>query len=464
MKKISETIRNSGNTSNTGIVKKALTSFSTSRIIVLSIIVCTEIFSCNGFSAVHISPCGLNRTESFDRKIVKIMQEYKIIGLSFVAVKQNRITGSGFYGYADKERKVHTGPDTIYRVASISKPFTATAIMQLVERGRCGLDADISQYLGYRVRNPYYPSRPITIRHLLTHSSGICDGGNYEAFLFSSYGDKPPSFREILLDSGLYYSRATWRRTRPGARFYYSNLGFGIIAAIVERVSGLRFDEYCRRNIFNPLGMNAGFTPARLPSVDNVAVIYTHYSEEERRRPENADKKEFEPAVDDYRGVKPALNDVSRFPRGHNGLMHSPQGGVRTSALDLVKFMTAHMNFGWYRNTRILKSDSVWRMQAIQWSGRRPNGLKRRNGLSFHITRNLVDGTRLVGHSGRAYGFQGTMYFDPRRDSGIVLLMNGGDYYKDERGTSEFHDIETILYRLIYARYINETQYAHRAR
>lgn len=464
MKKISGTIRKNRDTSKTGISSKTLTSFPTSLIIALSILLCTVLFSCNGFSAVHISSRGLNRTEAFDRKIVNIMRDYKIIGLSFVAVKNNIITGSGFYGLADKERKVPTGPDTIYRIASISKPFTATAIMQLVEQGRCRLDDDISRLLGYRVRNPYYPSRPITIRHLLTHTSGICDGGYYEAFLFSSYGDKPPSFREILLEGGVFYSRSIWRRTRPGKKFYYSNLGFGIIAAIVERVSGQRFDEYCRTNIFTPLGMNAGFNIAHLPSVDSVAVLYSHYSEKERRLPENAGKGEFEPSIDDYRGVKPSPRETAKFPRGYNGLMCSPQGGVRTSALDLAKFMMAHMNNGWYRNTKILSSNSVWKMQAIQWSGRRPNGLYRTSGLSFHVTRNLVEGIRLTGHSGRAYGFQGTMYFDPRSNSGIVLLMNGGDYYRDERGITEFHDIEVSLYRLIYSRYINGTRFAHRAR
>ncbi|HQO02093.1 MAG TPA: serine hydrolase domain-containing protein [Spirochaetota bacterium] len=444
--------------------KKSPGSCAASLTLFLLIVVCMEMYSCNGFSAVQVHRDGVNRTEAFDRKIAGIMQDYKIIGLSFVAVKNNSITGSGFYGLADKERNVPTGPDTIYRIASISKPFTATAIMQLVEQGRCSLDDDISHLLGYRVRNPYYPSRPITIRHLLTHTSGICDGGYYEAFLFSSYGDKPPSFREILLEGGVFYSRSIWRRTRPGKKFYYSNLGFGIIAAIVERVSGQRFDEYCRTNIFTPLGMNAGFNIAHLPSVDSVAVLYSHQSEKERRLPENAGKGEFEPAIDDYRGVKPSPRETVKFPQGYNGLMCSPQGGVRTSALDLAKFMMAHMNSGWYRNTKILSSNSVWKMQAIQWSGRRPNGLYRTSGLSFHVTRNLVEGKRLAGHSGRAYGFQGTMYFDPRSNSGIVLLMNGGDYYRDERGITEFHDIEVSLYRLIYSRYINGARFAHRAR
>ena len=464
MKLLSGTFRKIPTAIPRQLKNKSSRSWAASLIIILSIVICTELSSCNGFSAVQISPRGVNRTEAFDRKIVNIMNEYKIIGLSFVAVKKNRITGSGFYGYADKERKVHTGPDTIYRIASISKPFTATAVMQLVEQGRLSLDEDISRYLGYRIRNPYYPSRAITIRHLLTHTSGICDGGHYEAFLFGSYGDKPPSFRELLLEEGLYYSRSIWRRSRPGKRFYYSNLGFGILAAIIEKASGQRFDEYCRRHIFTPLGMNAGFTAAALPSVDNVAVLYAHYSEEERKQPEYAGKKEFEPSIDDYRGIAPEPRNISRFPRGHNGLMFSPQGGVRTSALDLAKFMTAHMNYGWYRNAKILKSSSVWKMQTIQWSGRRPNGLYRTNGLSFHLTRHLVEGTPLVGHSGRAYGFQGTMYFDPRSDSGIVLLMNGGDYYKDENGVSEFHDIEVILYRLIYSQFISGAQYAHRAR
>lgn len=406
--------------------------------------------TCAHSSPVIAPPAAPSGNQVVDREIERIMREYKVIGLSFTAVRSGRVIARGSYGFADVERKTPVTPDTIYRIASISKPFTATVIMQLVERGLLGLDDDVSRHLGFRLRNPRFPRRPVTIRHLLTHTSGLRDGGRYDDFLTASYGPNPPPLTSMLLRGGDFYSPAIWRRSPPGRDFYYTNLAFGILATIAEKVTRSPFDEYCRSRVFEPLKMNASFNVSHFANLEPLAVLYYHYSEEDLKKETNAGKKEFEPSIDNYGGKALPENGHRPVRPGFNAVVHSPQGGVRASADDCAHFMLAHINDGVWEGRRILKSATARRMRRVHWEGRRHNGIYRRNGLGFHITRGLVPGTTLVGHSGRAYGFQGAMFFNPATKWGVIIMMNGGDYYKDEKGDVEFHDIEIKLFRMLH--------------
>lgn len=404
--------------------------------------------------AEDLFPRETNAPEAAEAQVREIIVKYRIFGLAYLVVQNNREKGYGFFGYADVERKKPVKRDTYFRIASISKPITATAIMQLVQRRKCRLDEDVSRYLGFKLRNPRYPKKAITLRHLLTHTSGITDHGHYDRFLEASYSASPPPLSAILRKGGIYYSKKTWAKHPPGRQFKYTNLGFGVIGTLVERISKTRFDEYCKKNIFIPLGMKASFNIDDFTDVSNFAALYSHYSEKERERPEYRNKKEFESSMDNYRGSNPPRRDLHGFTPGYNALIHSPQGGARVTIDDLGKFMAACMRQGAHKKGRILDYWAASYMQRVHWTGRRDDGIYRENGLSFHVTRNLVKGVRLVGHSGRAYGFQGTMYFDPVKKNGIIILMNGGDYYRDEKEPQEFHNIETELYRLLYNEYI----------
>jgi CubicO group peptidase (beta-lactamase class C family) len=399
-------------------------------------------------------PRETNAAGATEVRIREIVAKYRIFGLAYLVVKNKEENGYGCFGYADVERKKPMKRTTLFRIASISKPITATAIMQLVQRRRCRLDEDVSRYLGFRLRNPRYPKKIITLRHLLTHTSGITDHGHYDRFLEASYSASPPPLSAILRKGGIYYSKRSWAKHPPGRKFKYTNLGFGVIGTLVERISKTRFDEYCKKNIFIPLGMKASFNIDDFADVSGFAALYSHYSEKERERPEYRNKKEFESSMDNYRGSNPARRDLHGFTPGYNAMIHSPQGGARVSLDDLGKFMSACMHQGSYEKGRILEYWAASYMQRVQWSGHRHDGIYRENGLSFHITRNLVKGVRLVGHSGRAYGFQGTMYFDPVKKNGIIILMNGGDYYRDEKDPLEFHHVETELYRLLHDAYL----------
>ncbi len=417
-------------------------------------------FLLHATKAVH--PCSgaiyaeTNAPADSRERLIEIIARYRVIGLNFLVMRKGEELGYGCFGYADLERKVPMKRETIFRIASISKPLVAAALMQLVEKRKCRLDDDISKHLGFRVRNPRYRNRVITLRHLLTHTSALSDEGRYDDFLRASYSEAPPSLTSILKSNGIYFSKKNWKKHPPGKKFHYSNMGFGIVATIIEKKSRMRFDEYCKKYLFLPLGMNASFNVDDFENVDSFAALYSHYSEEEKKSEKYKDKKEFEATMDAYCGIKPQRKNFSGWRPGFNAIVHSPQGGARVSMLDLAKFMTTLMRDGSIdKKRRILSPASVREMRKIQWSGNLHNGLHRKAGLGLTITKNLIKGETLYGHSGRAYGFQGMMYFSPIKKYGIIIFMNGGDYYKDEKSPVEFHTIELELFRLLHDTYLS---------
>src|SRR5580698_7200921 len=167
-----------------------------------------------------------------------------IAGAAVVIVKDGQVLTQRGFGYADvAARKRVDAATTMFRAGSISKLFTWTAIMQLVEQGKVDLDADVNQYLDFKV--PPYQGKPITVRNLMTHTPGF-----EEAFKGGiRFSGSVPALGDVLkrmLPARVY---------EPGATPAYSNYGAGVASYIVERVSGVPFEDYVERNIFAPLGM-----------------------------------------------------------------------------------------------------------------------------------------------------------------------------------------------------------------
>ncbi|SMC96055.1 serine hydrolase [Sporomusa malonica] len=369
---------------------------------------------------------------ALDKKLLAAMEEYKVVGLSATVFRDNKIVWSGGYGWANLETERPVTPDTLFRVASLSKMVTATALMQLYDQGKFGLDDDISKYLGYQVRNPNYPTTKITFRQLLTHTSGILDCGAYDGIV----AENPAllhdiDIKDILVPGGQYYQSATFANYPPGSQFSYSNFGTGIAGSLVEKISGMPFDKYCTKFIFKPLNMDASFEPADIKNWQNIAVLY---------RPDRQ-LANFRPTKDAYNGTKPEPTAITA-PLG-SALGRSPAGGLRSSTADFSKFMQAHMNGGAYKRTRILKADTSDLMHSMQWFGYSMDGFYKQKGLNFHITDDLVPSKRLVGHSGEAYGLSSDAYYDPDSKFGIVFMLNGAKltdanpYYRVENAIAE---------------------------
>ncbi|MBP2634899.1 MAG: dap [Firmicutes bacterium] len=374
------------------------------------------------------------KSSPLDKQLLKIMETYKIVGLSAAIFNDNKLIWKGGYGWANLEATLPVTPGTIFRAASLSKMVTATALMQLYDQGKFALDDDISLYLGYQVRNPLYPDDKITFRHLLTHTSSILDDGAYAAILETPSQLFETAVKELLVPDGAYYDPATFGDYAPGSQFSYSNFGTGIVGALVEKLSGLSFDQYCTRYIFKPLAMDASFEPATIKNWQNIAVLY---------RPDT-DLASFRPTKDNYQGQKPLPPE----PHPLGTLAHSPAGGLRVNATDFAKFIQAHMNGGVYSGTRILKNDTADLMHNMHWAGFGLSGFYRQKGLNFHITDDLVPGKRLVGHAGEAYGLVSDAYYNPVSKQGIVFFLNGADLSAE---SNPYHPVETDIATALFS-------------
>lgn len=385
-----------------------------------------------------------------DRRLSAILQTpgADLAGLAVVVYAAGRIHYEGYFGHRlidldSAARALPVTPETKFRVASISKIVTALAIMQLVERGLLDLDADVSDALGWQLRNPHWPQTPLTTRMLLTHTSSLRDGEQYAFPLATALAEvfRPDS---SFYENGAHFAGSVPLTDHaPGQFFSYCNLGFGVIGALIERLTGERFDLHVDRHVLAPLGIDASFNVRTLSDdgIRNLAVLY-------RRQRDGAWDAEAPwcAQADDLRGVRPAAPaGLETYLPGTNGVFFSPQGGLRISALDLVEVMKVFSQGGQGTGGRILQPATVqqmltehWRFDPILGNGDPYGGLMRAWGLGLHHLSNapadaVAPGDRIVagvsprlwGHTGDAYGLLSALLFDPLHDAGFVYIING---------------------------------------
>ncbi len=320
-------------------------------------------------------------------------------------------------------------PATPVRVASISKLVVAVAVMRLVEAGTLDLDRDVSGWLGWRLRNPAFPDAPVTLRQLLSHTSGIDDGPGYRVPLGQTL--------ESEMAAG-HWSAA------PGTRFSYANLNYGIVATVMEAATGQRFDRLMTAQVLAPLRLDAGYNWSGVSdaAVASAAVLYR----------KGADEAHWNPAgpwvaqVDDLHGERPGCPvasdgggcDLSGYRPGTNGTLFSPQGGLRISALGLAKIGRLLLRGGEVDGVRLLKHASVTALLTPAWRAGRGTGGDTYQGLMRCYGPGLqclsgeagaldqpVSGARWWGHLAEAYGLLGGLWIDPVRGRVYVYLITG---------------------------------------
>lgn len=385
-----------------------------------------------------------------DRQLSEITQTpgADLSGLAVVVYASGAIRYEGYFGqrFIDPHDPAGSLPVTAatkFRVASISKTVTTLAIMQLVERGLLDLDADVSETLGWRLRNTHWPDTAITTRMLLTHTSSLRDG---EVYTFSPTTTLASVFQP---DSPFYEAGAHFAGPMPhvdhapGRYFSYCNLGFGVMGTLIERLTGTRFDLYVDQHVLAPLGVDASFNVRNLSDDGrrNLAALY-------RRQRDGAwdVTAPWVAQVDDLRGVRPpAPAGLDAYVVGSNGTLFSPQGGLRISARDLVEVMKVFLHGGEGRFGRVLAPATVQQILTVQWrfdpalgNGDPYGGLMRAWGLGLQQFSNAPmdaygPGDRLLagaspplwGHMGDAYGLLSAMFFDPTQDAGFVYIIGG---------------------------------------
>lgn len=388
--------------------------------------------------------------QSPEEQLQDIFTVNNLMGMSVVAVYQGEMIFNHHMGLSNFAADIPVTNRTMYRIASISKSITAAAFFKLYDQGLVGLDDDISTILGFTIENPNYSGIAITPRMLLSHTSTLNDGSTYGSFLGNTYNNSnPPSVQQLIVPGGNFYASNNWINATPGSYFRYSNLGYGVLASVIEKVSDTRFDIYVRENILEPLGIGGSFNIHDLSGPANLAVLY------------RMSCGLWDPQADNYPSGFPAPIDYSAYVPGHNGFIFGPQGGLRISAEDLATIMIMFMNDGEYKGIRILEEESVALMKAVQWQYNGSNGNNYSNlfnawGLGFHISTNQEDGDivipeyNMTGHPGEAYGLISDMYFHNNPDFGIIFITNGsaGSWYYG--WNSAFYEVEEQIFDVLY--------------
>ena len=349
--------------------------------------------------------------------------------------------GSGAAGFAHPARRRPLTVNDPVRIASISKLVVALGVMRLVEQGRLDLDRDVSDWLGWRLRNAAFPDEPITLRMLLSHRSSLVDEVDY-AIPFGS------TVQQALGDPAAFD-----RQHRPGTYFRYSNLNFPVIASAMERATGERFDRLIHRLVLLPLRLDACFNWTTCSgSAIARAVVLTE-----------PDGKVIR---DDLNGVRPPCPvllppgseacDLDSYRPGSNGALFSPQGGLRASARDLAVVGRLLLNRGGHEGAPFLTEASMAELIGPHWrydgaNGETDKGFYCLYGLAVHSLPNplcsddLFGGERaMLGHAGDAYGVRSGLWVDPASGRGIAFFATAlGE--EPPRGRTSFRAVEEWL-------------------
>ncbi len=333
----------------------------------------------------------------FDTYLQMLMRLAHKPSLATCIIKYDEVVWSHAYGYYDIENKKEATTQTLYLQASVSKTVTATALMQLYEQGLFDLDDDVNEYLPFDLRNPNYPDIPITIKMILSHRSSLADDNLYWICLSYLPGDPDvegfpyPWLEEYLTPGGSAYSSSTWSMDRPGEKYYYANIGFSIVAYLVELLSHQDFNDYCKEHIFQPLQMNATGFRLRDVDIDTIAVPYEFKNDAFFRHPQYG-----------IHILYPAIT-------------------LRTSIEDYSHFIIAHMNGGVWNGVRILNESTVQLMHTAQFS---PTD-KYNYGLGWEVTNKPFQKT--YGHSGGYVGALNLITIHPEYNTAVILFTNALD-------------------------------------
>jgi len=314
------------------------------------------------------------------RLIREKMQERKVVGLSIAIVDDQQVAWAEGFGFADKKKSIPASPDTIYRAGSITKLFTASAIMQLAENGKLDIDQPLQTYLPeFSMRSRFVGARPITLRDLLTHHSGLPS-----EYLNGSWGDDAADFTDLAT-----MLRDEYVATPPNTIESYSNLGYSLLGHVVERISGESFAAYVESRILRPVGMQQAYIGSTLNDNEQSSKGYA--------------KKKVHPT--------PALRDV-------------PAGGLSSSVIDLARFAQMTFAAGAAGGKQVLRPETLTEMQSFQDTDGTFD-VHPSVGLAWRLMDSLGDDVGVMaGHNGGTPMFYSEFLTLPKHKLAVVVLAN----------------------------------------
>lgn len=331
--------------------------------------------------------------------VATVLDRWPSAGLAAAVIRDGSLDWFLGHGVANVESKAPITPDTVFRIASITKTFTAIAIAQLWERGVVDLDAPASEYLRSFRLVPAQPDFQPTLRHLLTHTAGIGYWRRFADLLRPAVGAADRAGRSGALPLPAYYRKGLPVEVEPGSKWAYTNHGFAVLGQIVEDVSGLPLDRHLREHVFAPLRME-----------------HTDLIRSERIQPRLATGYVLR-----SQGLKPAADRDVPVPGA---------GGAYSTTGDMARYVAALLNHGANDHGSVLRPETLASMfePHFQADPRAPGW-----GLGFEL--GDEDGHRTVGHTGILSGFLSAMVTAPDDGVGVVVLGNTGGL--DARGAPE---------------------------
>jgi CubicO group peptidase (beta-lactamase class C family) len=340
---------------------------------------------------IFIPSIMFGQARQAEDSIMGLMKKYEAIGLGVAVVKHGEIVYTHSFGLKNVESQTPLSDTDIFRIASISKSFSATSIFQLIEKGKLKLSDDFSTVVGFRVRNPKFPQTVITLKMVMSHTSSINDSEGYFN-LDVINPEKNPNWEKC------------YNNYEPGKGYQYCNLNYNMIGTVIEKLSGERFDKYVKNHILDPLKLYGGYWVEGLDA-NRFTTLYEY----------NGLTKAFSPATLAY---NPRTDDINKYVMGYSTPIFSPTGGMKISATDLAKYMSMHMFQGKYKGVKIIskKSAKVMQTKISEEEG---------YGLAIRTVSDLIPGKIMKGHTGSAYGLYSMMFFEPKEKFGIVVITNG---------------------------------------
>jgi CubicO group peptidase (beta-lactamase class C family) len=322
-----------------------------------------------------------------DELLGRQMAEHHIAGAAVSVVKDGKLFFARGYGYADVDERVRVDAEqTAFRIGSVSKLFTWTAVMQLVEQGKLDLDTDVNEYLDFRIPDTH--PQPITLRHLLTHTSGL------EDWLLGAVTSDPD---DVVPAREWLTSHAAARVRPPADGAGYSNYNAALAGYIVERASGQSYDQYVQDRILDPLGMTHSTARSLVPPElrGRVSVGYTYVG-----------------------------GAFRAFPAYHVQPAGLPSGGLQASATDMARFMIAHLQGGHYSDAHVAEARILKEATARQMHGTLYTPDPRLQGTAYGFFDMSDNGQRTLGHTGYLPPMHSLLLLLPDRNLGMFVSYN----------------------------------------
>ncbi len=340
---------------------------------------------------------GIN-WEEITEFIINKISKTKIPALSIAVVIDDEVKYAKGFGYRDLELGISANEHTIYGIGSVTKSFTALAIMQLKEKGLLDTSDSVSRYLGIDLK---VRGEEVTIHHLLTHTSGIPALGYAEALIDGYLGITnlwlPITDPEDIM--AFMRGATEWSVAKPGERFYYLNEGYVLLGKIIEKVSGRKYSDYVRRNILKPLDMKRTYLKREEVIKDeNVATPYIIGNDGKVRK--------------------------GKFPYGIQA-----DGGILSNVMDLSNYIMMYLNRGRFKGKEVISEKSIKAMERPYI--RIPHTLLGNEGYGYGLIiypNFLGSEATLVCHSGSVLVYTAFLGYVPEKRVGVAILANASGY------------------------------------